>query len=140
VILAEFKEGNMGLLKWLGFDGACEKEPVSLTDANFVQEVRNSKIPVVVDIWSNGCAPCMALVPTIKRLACKYEGRVKVAELNVSSGRKSAAKLGVRGTPTILFFKNGQVVERVVGLRGQHYFEEIIETDLLHSETDAEAV
>ena len=129
----------MGILKWLGFDGGCEKEPVSLTDANFVKEVRNSDVPVLVDVWSNGCGPCMALVPTIKRLACKYDGKIKVAELNVGRGPKSAAKLGVRGTPTILFFKKGQVVERVVGIRGQHYFEEIIETDLLGRIPEQEA-
>ena len=121
----------MGLLKWLGFDGACEKQPISLNDRNFAEEVRKSKVPVVVDVWSHGCAPCAALVPTIKRLACKYEGKIKVAELNTGAGPKSVAKLGVRGTPTVLFFKNGAVVERVVGVRGQHYFEEIIETDLL---------
>jgi len=130
----------MGILKWLGFDGGCEKEPISLNDSNFVEEVRRSKEPVIVDVWSNGCSPCMALVPTIKRLACKYDGKVKVAELNIGQGRKSAAKLGVRGTPTVLFFKNGQIVERVVGVRGQHYFEEIIETDLLGNEPTAEAI
>lgn len=120
----------MGLLNWLGF-GECEKEPVELNDENFHAEVYKSDIPVVVDIWSNGCQPCMALVPTIKRLACKYDGKVKIAQLNVGVGRKSAAKLGVRGTPTVLFFKNGALKERVVGFRGQHYFEEIIEEDLL---------
>ena len=130
----------MGLLSWLGFDGACEKEPISLDDRNFAKEVRQSKEPVVVDVWSNGCAPCMALVPTIKRLACKYDGKVKVAELNIGRGQKSAAKLGIRGTPTVLFFKNGQIVERVVGIRGQHYFEEIIETDLLGNELAREGV
>ena len=121
----------MGILSWLGFDGAVEKEPVSLNDQNFVQEVRHSAEPVVVDVWSNGCAPCMALVPTIRRLAGKYEGHIKVAELNVGRAPKTARKLGVRGTPTVLFFKKGTVVERVVGVRGQHYFEEIIEEELL---------
>lgn len=132
----------MGILNWLGFDGACEKEPISLNDKNFAAEVRNSPVPVIVDVWSNGCAPCMALVPTIKRLACKYDGKIKVAELNTSAGPKSTAKLGVRGTPTVLFFKNGAVVERVVGVRGQHYFEEIVETELLGgvSETAKKAV
>jgi len=132
----------MGILNWLGFDGACEKEPISLNDKNFAAEVRNSPVPVIVDVWSNGCAPCMALVPTIKRLACKYDGKIKVAELNTSAGPKSTAKLGVRGTPTVLFFKNGAVVERVVGVRGQHYFEEIVETELLGgvSETVKKAV
>ncbi len=132
----------MGILSWLGFDGATEKEPVSLNDNNFAEEVRKSKVPVVVDVWSNGCQPCMALVPTIKRLAGKYEGRVKVAELNVGRAPKTARKLSVRGTPTVLFFKNGAVVERVVGMRGQHFFEEIIEEDLLDppAENQKEAV
>ncbi len=121
----------MGLLSWLGFDGGAQREPVELNDKNFNQEVRKSDIPVVVDVWSNGCQPCMALIPTIKRLAGKYEGKVKVAQLNVGAGPKSASKLGVRGTPTVLFFKNGAVVERVVGMRGQHYYEEIIDEDLL---------
>ncbi|MBN2804018.1 MAG: thiol reductase thioredoxin [Deltaproteobacteria bacterium] len=121
----------MGILNWLGITGDCEKDPVALDDNNFKKEVRQSKIPVIVDVWSNGCAPCMQLAPTIKRLACKYEGKVKVAQLNVGAGPKSAAKLGVRGTPTTLFFKNGNVVERVVGVRGQHYFEEVIETELI---------
>ena len=128
----------MGLLSWLGFDGGAEAEPVALDDKNFNQEVRKSGIPVLVDVWSNGCQPCMALIPTIKRLAGKYEGRVKVAQLNVGAGPKSAAKLGVRGTPTVLFFKNGAVVERVVGMRGQHFYEEIIEEDLLDSVSNRE--
>jgi thioredoxin-like negative regulator of GroEL len=130
----------MGILKWLGFDGACEKEPVSLDDDNFVDEVRRSSVPVMVDVWSNGCQPCMALVPTIKRLACKYEGKVKVAELNASAAPKTLARLGIRGTPTVLFFKNGTELERVVGVRGQHYYEEIIEEDLLEEPMTQEAV
>jgi thioredoxin 1 len=121
----------MGILSFLGFDGAGEREPVELNDANFATEVTRSGLPVVVDVWSNGCQPCAALVPTVKRLAAKYDGRVKVAQLNVGAGAKTAARLGVRGTPTVLFFKNGNVVERVVGLRGQHYYEEIIEEELL---------
>ena len=128
----------MGILNWLGITGDCEKDPVELNDANFAEEVRRSKTPVLVDIWSNGCAPCMQLVPTIKRLACKYDGKIKVAQLNVGKGRKIVGKLGVRGTPTVLFFKNGNIVERVVGVRGQHYFEDIIESDLL-DETDTGA-
>lgn len=128
----------MGLLSWLGFGSECEGEPVELDDRNFDDEVRRSKVPVLVDIWSNGCQPCLQLVPTIKRLACKYEGRVKVAQLNASTAPRTVAKLGVRGTPTVLFFDNGREVERVVGVRGQHYFEEIIESDLLHETPVAE--
>lgn len=132
----------MGLLNWLGLTRDAEGEPVSLNDDNFNKEVRQSKVPVLVDVWSNGCAPCMHLVPTIKRLAAKYEGQIKVAELNAGNARKTMGKLGVRGTPTVLFFKNGAVVERVVGVRGQHFYEEIIEEDLLErtEEMRAEAV
>jgi thioredoxin-like negative regulator of GroEL len=129
----------MGILSFLGFDGADEREPVELFDANFAAEVSKSTLPVVVDVWSNGCQPCLALVPTMKRLAAKYDGRVKVAQLNVGSGMKTAARLGVRGTPTVLFFRNGGVVERVVGLRGQHYYGEIIEEDLLGNVAQKEA-
>lgn len=130
----------MGLLEWLGITGDCEKEPVALDDKNFSEEVIKSKIPVLVDIWSNGCQPCTALVPTIKRLACKYEGKIKVAQLNVGAAPKTVGKLGVRGTPTVLFFDKGQVVERVVGMRGQHYYEDIIDNDLLHEQPQSEAV
>ena len=130
----------MGLLSWLGFDGGCESEPVALDDKSFTKEVRQSDIPVVVDVWSDNCQPCLALVPTIKRLACKYEGKVKIAQLHVGNGPKTVQKLGVRGTPTVLFFKNGAVVERVVGGRGQHYYEEIIEEDLLGILPEQEAV
>jgi thioredoxin len=130
----------MGLLEWLGITGDCEKEPVALDDKNFSEEVVKSKIPVLVDIWSNGCQPCAALVPTIKRLACKYEGKIKVAQLNVGAAPKTVGKLGVRGTPTVLFFDKGQVVERVVGMRGQHYYEDIIDNDLLPEQSRDEAV
>jgi thioredoxin 1 len=129
----------MGILSFLGFDGAGEREPVELNDANFGAEVGRSELPVMVDVWSAGCGPCAALVPTVKRLAHKYDGRVKVGQLNVGSGMKTAARLGVRGTPTVLFFKSGSVVERVVGLRGQHYYEEIIEDDLLGGAARKEA-
>jgi len=122
----------MGILNWLGITSDCEKDPLALSDENFHKEVRQSEIPVVVDIWSNGCAPCTQLVPTVRRLACKYEGRVKVAQLNAGAAPKTMQKLGVRGTPTLLFYKKGGVlVERVVGVRGQHYFEDIIDHDLL---------
>lgn len=126
----------MGLLNWLGITGDCEKDPIEVNDKNFQQEVRSSKIPVIVDVWSNGCAPCMQLAPTIKKLACKYDGKVKVTHLNAGGSPKTMQKLGVRGTPTTLFFKNGAVVERVVGVRGQHYFEEIIVTDLLEQDSE----
>jgi len=130
----------MGILRWLGLEPECEKDPVELDDSNFRREVLESDVPVVVDVWSDGCMPCRALVPTIRRLACKYEGKVKVAQLNVQRGLRAVSSLGVSGTPTVLFFKDGREVERVVGIRGQHYFEEIIQTDLLGQTSEEEAL
>ena len=128
----------MGILSWLGMESQCEADPVALDDSNFRKEVLESDVPVVVDVWSDGCVPCRALVPTVRKLACKYEGKVKVAQLNVQRGQHAAAALGVSGTPTMLFFKRGKVVERVVGMRGQHYYEEIIDTDLLEQPSPEE--
>lgn len=121
----------MGILRWLGLDAGCEREPAELNDGNFEREVLRSDVPVVVDVWSSGCGPCTALVPTVKRLACKYDGRVKVAHLDAAVGSRTLAGLGVMGTPTMLFFRNGRLVESVSGLRGQHYYESVIDEDLL---------
>lgn len=121
----------MGLLNWLGFDGACEKDPIALDDKNFDVEVMKADLPVMIDVWAPSCGPCAALVPTIRRLTCKYEGQIKVCHLNAGVAPKTMAKLGVRGTPTVLFLKKGRIVERVVGLRGEHYYDEIINEELL---------
>jgi thioredoxin 1 len=123
----------MGLFSWLGFDSDCEKEPVALSDKNFHQEVLRSDVPVLVDVWSMGCQPCLQLVPTIRRLACKYEGRVKVAQLDAGKAPRTVHNLGIRGTPTLLFFKNGKLIERTVGFKGQLYLEEVIEEELLET-------
>ncbi len=118
----------MGFMKWLGF--GAEQDPVALDDGNFHEEVRRAEEPVLVDIWSPGCGPCDALAPTIKRLAADYDGKVKVCHLDASSAPRTTGKLRVRGTPTVLLFDHGKVVETIVGLRGQHYYEEALE-DLL---------
>lgn len=120
----------MGLLKWLGLvEDACHKEPLALDDTNFADEMRKAqaeKVPVLIDVWSPGCAPCAMLAPTIMKLACKYEGKVKVCHVNAAAAPKTMSRLGVRGTPTVLFYDRGNLVERVVGVRGQHYYEEMI--------------
>lgn len=125
----------MGILSWLGLSSP-QAEPVALDDSNFKEEVTRSMLPVVVDVWSPGCQPCVALAPTIRRLAGKYEGQIKVCHLDASEAPKTMSRLRIRGTPTVLFFKKGRVVETVVGIRGQHYFEEVIEEDLLDPPTE----
>ncbi len=117
----------MGLMKWLGLDLGPEAEPIEITDQNFRTEVGESSTPVLIDVWSPGCAPCNALAPTIRRLAAKYNGKVKVAHLNAAAHRGATSKLRVRGTPTVVLFHQGRELERVVGVRPQIYFEEMLD-------------
>jgi thioredoxin 1 len=121
----------MGILGWLGLESGCESNPIPLSDENFRKEVTESDVPVVVDFYSDSCQPCRVLVPTFRKLARKYEGRVKIAQLNVEAGPRTAFGLAVRATPTVLFFKRGKVVERAIGVRAPRYYEQVIENELL---------
>ena len=107
--------------------------PVRVDDSNFDQEVTRSELPVVVDFWSPSCGPCMQLEPVMVDLATAYEGRVKVVEVNVVGAQRVARRFGVMATPTVLYFKDGAVAEKVTGFRGSLYYREIIDSDLLVS-------
>ncbi|MGB8930371.1 MAG: thioredoxin domain-containing protein [Anaeromyxobacteraceae bacterium] len=121
----------MGLLSRLFGPGKPKIQPTHVDDANFRAEVLRSDLPVVVDVWSPGCGPCRMLEPIIMDLATEYDGRVKVTELNAAEAGKTAARHGVMGTPTILFFKKGREVERVVGFVGAGYLREAVDAVLL---------
>ena len=122
---------GMGILAKLFGPPEEKVQPVHVDDANFAAEVRRSSLPVLLDVWGPSCAPCKQLEPIIFRLAKQYQGRVKVAEINAAAAPRTMQKLFVRGTPTVIYFKNGQEVERVVGLRGEHYHREFIDSELL---------
>ena len=121
----------MGLLAKLFGPRAPRVQPTHIDDASFAAEVLRSKLPVVLDVWSPGCAPCRMLEPVVMDLATDYAGRVKVAELNAAEAGRTAARYGVMGTPTVLFFRNGREVERVVGFVGSRYLREIVDSELL---------
>jgi thioredoxin 1 len=108
--------------------------PVHVDDDNFVAEVRRSSLPVLLDVWGPMCAPCKQMEPIIFRLAKQYQGRVKVAEINAAAAPRTMKKLFVRGTPTVIYFRNGQEIERIVGLRGEHYHQAFIDGELLGGE------
>lgn len=104
---------------------------VALTDDNFKKEVLDSPVPVLVDAWSQGCGPCKLLEPVVMQLSRDYQGRLKVAEFDVALAPKTAARLRVTGTPTVVYFSKGREVERVVGYRAGHYHRELIDQELL---------
>ena len=121
----------MGLLARLFGPRAPRVTPEHVDDTNFVEVIARSSLPVVLDVWSPGCGPCRMLEPLIMDLASAYDGRVKVAELNAAEAGRTAARHGVMGTPTVLFFKKGREVERVVGFVGARYLRETVDEVLL---------
>jgi len=89
---------------------------LQITDASFDEVVLKSDKPVLVDFWATWCGPCRMLGPVIEELATEYEGRVVVGKVDVDNNQEFAAKYGVRNIPTVLVFKNGEVVGRQVGV------------------------
>jgi len=125
----------MGFLAKLFGPRAPRVQPLHLDDANFVAQVARSPLPLVLDVWSPGCGPCAMMEPIVMDLASDYQGRVTVAELNAAEAGQVAARLGVMGTPTVLFFNKGREVHRVVGFVGSRYLREVVEAELLASPT-----
>lgn len=88
---------------------------VTATDSNFESEVLKSNVPVLVDFWAEWCGPCRALAPTIDELANEYNGQVKIVKMNVDENPMTPGKFRIRGIPTLLVFKGGQLVDQLVG-------------------------
>ncbi len=100
---------------------------ITFTDANFDQEVLQSKIPVVIDFWAPWCSPCRIVSPIIEGLAKEYEGKVKVGKLNVDENQQSSGKYGIMSIPSILIFKNGNPVKTIIGAQGKDKYRKEIE-------------
>ena len=121
----------MGILAKLFGPKEPKVLPVHVDDDNFKAEVRQSRLPVLLDVWSPLCGPCRQLEPIVIGLATRYKGRVKVAEINAAAAPRTMRKLFVSATPTVIYFKKGQELERVEGFRGELYHQDIIENELL---------
>ena len=92
--------------------------PVHITGEEFDTVVLGSQLPAVVDFWAEWCGPCRAIAPAVSQLAAEYEGRVLVAKLNADECPEVIMRYGIRGIPTLIYFKDGQEAGRVVGLTG----------------------
>ncbi len=100
---------------------------LTLTNESFENEVLNSDIPVVVDFWASWCGPCRMVAPVIEELAREYSGKAKVGKVNVDEEAELAVKYGIVSIPTVLIFKNGEVMEKLVGAQSQDEYEDAVD-------------
>ena len=99
---------------------------VTITKENFA-ELKAGNLPLVVDFWATWCGPCRMVDPIIEELAAKYDGKIVVGKCDVEDNEDLAAEFGIRNIPTILFFKNGEVVDKLIGAQSKGKFEEKFE-------------
>jgi thioredoxin 1 len=94
-------------------------KPVTVTDANFTTEVLESENPVLTDFWAVWCGPCKAIAPIVEQLATEYDGKLKVVKLDVDNNPQTSMQYGVMSIPTLILYKQGQPVERIVGYQNK---------------------
>ena len=100
---------------------------VNFTDASFDKDVLNAEVPVLVDFWAEWCGPCRMMAPTVDQVASDYAGKVKVGKLDVDTNQQTASRYGIRGIPTLLLFKGGQIVEQKIGAIGEPEFQKMLD-------------
>lgn len=100
------------------------------TDQNFEEEVLKSPVPVLIDFWAAWCVPCKMIAPTLEELGREYDGKVKIGKVNVDENRNTANTYGIRGIPSLLLFKNGEVKEQMVGVHSKQEIDNMISKNL----------
>ena len=100
------------------------------TDQNFELEVLKSDIPVLVDFWAAWCVPCKMIAPTLEEVGAEFAGRAKIAKVNVDENKAIATKYGIRGIPSLLLFKGGELKEQLVGVQTRQEIARIITKNL----------
>lgn len=101
-----------------------------VTDQSFEQEVLKAKEPVLVDFWAAWCGPCRMIAPTVEALANEYSGRARIVKMNVDENQATPAQYNIRGIPTLLLFKDGQVREQLVGAASRDVIENLLKKHL----------
>jgi len=105
-------------------------KPIEITDQTFEAEVLNSKIPVMVDFWAEWCGPCRIIAPVIEELAEEYSGKFKFAKLNVDENPQRPGEFQVFSIPNLKIFKDGKLVDEIVGAAPKEVFKKIIDKNL----------
>ena len=105
-------------------------EPIHVSDAAFDGAVLQSAIPVLVDFWAPWCGPCRIVAPTLEKLAGEYAGKILIAKVNTDDSAEYAMKYGVQGIPTLLFVRDGQEVDRIIGAAPYPMIKQRIDTVL----------
>jgi thioredoxin 1 len=100
---------------------------LNATDQNFEQEVIKSEIPVLVDFWAPWCVPCKRVAPILEEIAKDYEGRLKIAKVDVDTNNETAWRYGIKSIPTLILFHKGQVAEQIIGAQPKDEILKIIE-------------
>jgi thioredoxin len=100
---------------------------MEVTDQSFEQEVLKADTPAIIDFWAEWCGPCRAIAPIVSQLAARYGDRVKIVKMDIDSNPATPGRYNVRAIPTVLAFKNGQVVGHISGARPKADFEEMVE-------------
>jgi thioredoxin 1 len=101
-----------------------------VSDQDFDAQVLQSDVPVLVDFWAAWCAPCRMIAPTVEEVAGEFAGRAKVVKLNVDDNADTSARYNIRGIPTLLLFKDGEVKDQIVGATSKDHIERIINSQL----------
>lgn len=103
-------------------------QAMKVDEANWDTEVLKASEPVLVDFWAVWCGPCQMVAPIVEELAGEYEGKLKVVKLNTDENPEIAGRYQIMSIPTILFFKNGEPVEKLVGARPKQQFKQVIDS------------
>lgn len=108
----------------------ASEKVVVLTKDNFDQEVIKSDKPVLIDFWATWCGPCRAVAPIMDELAAEFDGKAKICKLNVDDEGEIAQKFRIMSIPTVMLYKNGEMVDKVIGARSKDEFAKLIEKSL----------
>jgi len=100
---------------------------LTVTDGDFDEQILKSNLPALVDFWAAWCGPCRTVGPVVAELAGEYAGKIKVAKLNVDDNKQTPGKYGIRGIPTLILFKDGQVVDQIVGAVQKSKIKELLD-------------